>query len=333
MSLSMSLLEISDLKVEFHVGGGRKVRAVNGVSLNVGKGESVGLVGESGCGKTSLGKAVIGLNPLSAGTVLFDGLPLARHTGKGSGSFRRRVQMIFQDPFDSLNPRMMVGDAVAEVLRVHHMGYEKGARGRARAGQITGTVEDLFRKVGLEREHTERYPHEFSGGQRQRIGIARAIALGPDLIIADEPVSALDVSVQVQILNLMKKIQKSMGLAYLFVAHDLAVVRYMCDRVLVMYLGRIMEEAAAAEIFSRPAHPYTEALLSAVPDVGRKPGARRLQLKGDVPSPLEEVAGCPFHPRCHRAKEICSKQRPDLSEVCQGHRSACHFASALLGGR
>jgi len=326
----MSLLNISGLKVEFHAGAGKRVRAVNEVSLSIGRGESVGLVGESGCGKTSLGKAVIGLNPVAGGSISFDGKAIAEYSGRGEASFRRRVQMIFQDPFDSLNPRMMVGDAVGEVLRVHKLGYEKGARGRERDGQIAETVEELFRKVGLEREHTARYPHEFSGGQRQRVGIARAIALGPELIIADEPVSALDVSVQVQILNLMREIKKSMGLAYLFVAHDLAVVRYMCDRVMVMYLGKIMEEAPAEEIFTSPAHPYTEALLSAVPDIERRPDEERLRLKGDVPSPLEDIRGCPFHPRCHRAKDICSKESPAFCEVGKGHYSACHFAKDML---
>jgi oligopeptide/dipeptide ABC transporter ATP-binding protein len=326
----MSLLEISGLGVEFDVGGGKRVRAVNGVSLSIEKGESVGLVGESGCGKTSLGKAVIGLNPVSRGTVKFDGLDIAKYKGRGEGSFRKRVQMVFQDPFDSLNPRMMVGDAVAEVLRVHGLGCEKGARGRKKEGQIAETVEELFRKVGLEREHTARYPHEFSGGQRQRVGIARAIALGPELIIADEPVSALDVSVQVQILNLMRDIKDSMGLSYLFVAHDLAVVRYMCDRVMVMYLGSIMEEAPAEQLFAHPAHPYTEALLSAVPDVERQPEEKRLKLKGDVPSPLEDIKGCPFHPRCHRAKEVCASETPELKVVRKGHCSACHFAAEML---
>ncbi len=327
----MSLLDISGLGVEFDVGGGKHVRAVNGVSLRIEKGESVGLVGESGCGKTSLGKAVIGLNPIARGSVKFDGRHIAEYAGRGEGSFRKRVQMIFQDPFDALNPRMMVGDAVAEVLRVHGLGCEKGSRGRRREGQIAETVEELFRKVGLEREHTARYPHEFSGGQRQRVGIARAIALGPELIIADEPVSALDVSVQVQILNLMREIKAGMGLAYLFVAHDLAVVRYMCDRVMVMYLGSIMEEAPTEAMFTKPAHPYTEALLSAVPDVDKKPEDKRVKLKGDVPSPLEEIRGCPFHPRCHRAKEICAQQKPELKEVGKGHCSACHFASEMLG--
>lgn len=328
----MSLLEIKDLRVEFNVGGKKLLRAVSNVSLSVEKGESVGLVGESGCGKSSLGKAVIGLNPIAGGSVYFDGEPVASCIRKGSKSFRRRVQMIFQDPFDSLNPRIMAGDAVAEVLRAHGLGCEKGVRGSERETQVNASVARLFRQVGLEPYHASRYPHEFSGGQRQRIGIARAIALGPDLIVADEPVSALDVSVQVQILNLMKDIKESMGLAYLFVAHDLAVVRYMCDRVMVMYLGRIMEEAAAPDLFSRPSHPYTVALLSAVPDVEKKKDQVRVRLKGDVPSPMDDIKGCPFHPRCHMAKPVCSERPPAMIDLGKGHRSACHFAAEMHSG-
>lgn len=326
----MSLLDIKDLIVEFDAGGGRKLRAVDGVTLSIGRGESVGLVGESGCGKSSLGKAIVGLNPVAGGTVKFDGEEVGLIRGRAEERFRRRVQMIFQDPFDSLNPRMMVGDAVGEILSIHGAGFDKGARGRDKRRQIADTVAVLFKQVGLEREHICRYPHEFSGGQRQRVGIARAIALKPELVVADEPVSALDVSVQVQILNLMRSIKESLGLAYLFVAHDLAVVRYMCDRVLVMYLGRIMEEAPTTELFSRPAHPYTEALLSAVPDVEKDRDAKRVKLKGDVPSPLERLKGCPFHPRCHRSRDICRTEAPILRSLGKGHLSACHFADELF---
>ncbi len=325
----MPLLEVNNLKVYFKVPHGTKeLRAVDGVTFFVEKGESVGLVGESGCGKTTVGNAVIGLVPTLEGTVLFDGGSTTGLRGKRLKFFRRRAQMVFQDPFGSLNPRMSVGSAISEVLKVHGLAGDRKKR--------ACRVAELLKAVGLESEYASRYPHEFSGGQRQRIGIARALALNPSLIIADEPVSALDVSVQVQILNLMKNLQKERNLAYLFIAHDLAVVRYMCDRILVMYLGKIVESATADELFLHPAHPYTEALLSAVPDVdkglrGRKGGARRIVLKGDVPSPVERIPGCPFHPRCHRARDICREKAPETKAVGAGHVSVCHFAEKMAG--
>jgi oligopeptide/dipeptide ABC transporter ATP-binding protein len=318
----MPLLEINNLHVRFKAGRGHEVRAVNGVSLAVERGESVGLVGESGCGKSTLGNAVLRLVPVHAGAIRFednDVLTLAR---RDLFHYRRRSQMIFQDPYGSLNPRLSVGAAIEECLAVHRLGNRAERKQRVR---------DLLQTVGLEPEYAARYPHEFSGGQRQRVGIARALALNPVFVVADEPVSALDVSVQAQILNLMKDLQQARGLAYLFVAHDLAVVRYMCDRILVMYAGRIVEAAGVDALFACPAHPYTQALLSAVPDVekglrARAAGARREIVKGEVPTVISSVAGCPFHPRCPHAQELCRAQLPDEREVGPGHMSRCYFA-------
>ncbi|MFC1461656.1 ABC transporter ATP-binding protein [Verrucomicrobiota bacterium] len=321
----MPLLEINNLHVTFNIGRGTTLRAVNGVTLNVGRGESVGLVGESGCGKSTLSNAVMKLVPVKAGKIVFDGQNVSSLRGGQLFRFRRRAQMIFQDPHGSLNPRLSVGSALDEVLMVHHMGTRKERRSR---------IGELLSTVGLEPDYAGRYPHEFSGGQRQRIGIARALALDPSLIIADEPVSALDVSVQVQILNLMKDLQEQRALAYLFIAHDLAVVRYMCDRIHVMYLGRIMESAGAEEIFANPAHPYTEALMAAIPDVekgllARKQGQRRILLKGESPTGIAPIEGCPFHPRCRYAEDICRTSLPEAREVGPGHMSLCHFAETF----
>jgi oligopeptide/dipeptide ABC transporter ATP-binding protein len=326
----MRIVEIDNLKVHFKIPGAKShLRAVDGVSFALDKGESLGLVGESGCGKTTLGNAIIGQAPVTAGQVLFQGADITAFRGKALAGYRRQVQMIFQDPVGSLNPRMTIGSAIAEVLRVHRL-----AHGRS---ESSTRVAELLKAVGLEAGYASRYPHEFSGGQRQRVGIARALAVCPTVIIADEPVSALDVSVQVQILNLMRDLQREQNLSYLFIAHDLAVVRYMCDRILVMYLGRIVESAPTEALYERPSHPYTEALLSAVPDVdkglrARKEGSRRIVLKGDVPSPVDVIAGCPFHPRCHRAKDICGKEMPAAKAVGDGHVSVCHFAEALARG-
>ena len=319
------LLEVRDLQVYFGQAK-RPVRAVDGVSFTVGQGESVGLVGESGCGKSTLGRAILRLEKIHSGQILFDGVDVASLKGRALKAFRKRMQMIFQDPYGSLNPRMSVGGALEEVLQVHRLGR--------RADRKEKTAE-LFKSVGLDPAYLRRYPHEFSGGQRQRIGIARALSLEPSLIVADEPVSALDVSVQVQILNLMKDLQQKFNLAYLFVAHDLAVVRYVCNRIMVMYLGRMVETSGADDLYWHPAHPYTEALLSAVPDVDkglrtRAQKQKRIVLKGDVPSAAQVIPGCPFHPRCPRARTICSAEVPDLRMVGDGRKSACHFAEEVM---
>jgi oligopeptide/dipeptide ABC transporter ATP-binding protein len=324
------LLKVNDLHVFFD-GSHRDsaLRAVDGVDLHIDKGETVGLVGESGCGKSTLGNALIGLVPVTSGTIHFRGRDVTSLGRRELRAFRRDVQMVFQDPFGSLNPRMTVGGCISEILHVHKIESSRAAK--------EARIAELLETVGLEAEYAMRYPHEFSGGQRQRIGIARALALNPDLLIADEPVSALDVSVQVQILNLMKDLQKRMNLACLFVAHDLAVVQYMCDRVLVMYLGKIVESARTQDLFGRPSHPYTEALLSAIPDVDkglytRKHGGKRIVLRGDVPSATERIPGCPFHTRCHRAREICRTSVPQPVPVEDGHLSVCHFANAMAQG-
>ncbi len=321
-----ALLEVEDLKV--HFGSHRHpIRAVDGVSFTVYEGECLGLVGESGCGKSTLGRAVLRLEPATAGRVRYGGSDVLRIEGEALQRYREKAQMIFQDPYGSLNPRLTIGGALTEVLTVHKRGHRRERRAMAEA---------LLDSVGLDAAYMDRYPHEFSGGQRQRIGIARSLAVNPSLLIADEPVSALDVSVQVQILNLLKDLQRQHGLTYLFVAHDLAVVRYICDRILVMYLGRIVESGAAERLYARPAHPYTQALLTSVPDVdrglqSRGSGRRRAVLKGDVPSPSVEIKGCPFHTRCPHATDECRARTPSLRTVAPGHQVACHYAERFLG--
>ena len=322
----MSLLEVDRLSVSYRVDAGlfqnRDLHAVSDVSFGVGRGESVGLVGESGCGKSSLAKALMRMIPVREGQCTFDGQDVLSLKGAALKQYRRQVQMIFQDPYGSLNERMTVGDAIGEVLMVHDIVPKAERRTR---------VAELLTAVGLDSDYMNRYPHEFSGGQRQRIGIARALAQDPSLIIADEPVSALDVSVQVQILNLMKDLQQERGLSYLFVAHDLAVVRYVCDRILVMYLGEIVEEGTVDELFDDPRHPYTQALISAVPDVGKGLANRgqaggRIVLQGDVPSPMDRPSGCVFHPRCRYATDQCRQEVPPPLSVEGKHRARCHFA-------
>ena len=319
------ILVIEDVKKYFPVKGGvlRRtrafVRAVDGVSLTVGAGRTYGLVGESGSGKTTLGRAAIMLDPPSEGRVVFDGADI---TAMGSGQLRRRrasMQMIFQDPFASLNPRMTVGAIVSEPLLIH--GDGSAAERRKRCAE-------LLLRVGLDPEHASRYPHEFSGGQRQRIGIARALSLNPKLIVCDEPVSALDVSIQAQIINLLEELQAAYGIAYLLIAHNLAVVRHTSDTVGVMYLGRLVEEAPTEELFATPLHPYTRALLSAVPRMEPGTGRKRIILGGAVPSPVHPPPGCPFHPRCPEAVERCKAQVPKLVELAPGHRCACLLAQA-----
>jgi oligopeptide/dipeptide ABC transporter ATP-binding protein len=314
-------LDIKDLKKYYPVTSGLfsshvgDVKAVDGVSFQIKEGEIVGLVGESGCGKSTLGRTVLRLEQPTAGQILYRGTDITSIGGKQLRGLRKELQIIFQDPEASLDPRMPVGDSIGEGLTIHNMGDDKGRMTR---------ISELMTQVGLEPEQAELYPHEFSGGQKQRIGIARALAINPRLIVADEPVSALDVSIQAQILNLMLDIQQELGLAYLFIAHDLSVIKYMAHRIAVMYLGKIVELADNRELFSSPLHPYTEALLSAVPRLKQK-GSERLLLKGDVPSPLNPPKGCHFHPRCHRVMQVCSEVEPELIEVSPGHQVACHL--------
>jgi oligopeptide transport system ATP-binding protein len=324
--MSAALLEVENLKVHFPLRRGwfrsarDHVRAVDGVSFRLAPGETLGLVGESGCGKTTLGRAVLRLVEPTEGRVLLEGEDLTRLDGAALRARRRKLQMIFQDPYSSLNPRMTVEDIVGEALDIHGLATDRTAR-QAR-------VAELLRAVGLEPSHALRYPHEFSGGQRQRIGIARALAVEPKLIVCDEPVSALDVSVQAQIINLLQELQQQRGIAYLFIAHDLAVVEHISHRILVMYLGRVVEMAGAKTLLRAPKHPYTQALISAVPEVDPDTKRQRIVLPGDVPSPIHPPGGCPFHPRCPLAERPrCAEETPSLREVAPGHWAACHFAS------
>jgi len=320
------LLRVRGLRKEFPVRRGpwRRVcgslKAVDGVDLDVRRAECVGLVGESGCGKTTLGRALLRLVEPSGGSVVFRGADVLALRPAELRAFRRHAQIIFQDPLSSLNPRMTAGQAIAEGVRLHGL-----RRGR---GAVRQRVAELLDLVGLPPGSESRYPHEFSGGQRQRVGIARALGVEPSFLVCDEPVSALDVSVRAQIINLLRDLQRTLGLACLFVAHDLAVVRHLCDAVAVMYLGRIVERAAADELFASPAHPYTVALLSAVPVPDPKVRVRRLVLQGDVPSPLDPPPGCTFHPRCPLAEDVCRRERPELREVAPGHVAACHRVEA-----
>jgi len=318
------LLEVQNLRVHFPVKQGvfarvrGHVRAVDDVSLTVAAGETVGLVGESGCGKTTLGRAVIRLVEPTGGTIRFEGEDLTRLRGAALRAKRRHFQMIFQDPFSSLNPRLTVGESIGEALDLHRLTPTREAR-RQRIGE-------LLAGVGLDAAHAERFPHEFSGGQRQRIGIARALAVEPRLIVCDEPVSALDVSVQAQVVNLLQDLQRGRGLAYLFISHDLAVVEHLSHRIVVMYLGRIVEVGPAKELCRTPRHPYTQALISAVPVVDPDAKRQRIILAGDVPSPIHPPSGCPFHPRCPVAEARCRTEVPPLRETGAGRQVACHLA-------
>jgi oligopeptide transport system ATP-binding protein len=318
------LLEVTDLVKHFPIKSGilverevARVRAVDGVSLTLNEGETLGLVGESGCGKSTLCRAILQLTKPTSGSVRFAGEELVGRSRRDLRPLRRQMQMIFQDPFASLNPRKRVGQIVGDPLELHGLG--SGA-------EVKRQVQELLDRVGLRPEHYNRYPHEFSGGQRQRIGIARALALKPKLIVADEPVSALDVSVQAQIINLLEEVQDEFGLSYLFVAHDLGVVRHVSDRVAVMYLGKIVENSYAEGLYNQPIHPYSNALLSAVPipDPRLNAARERLVLEGDVPSPIDPPPGCSFHTRCPWATEICTTDEPALLEHAAAHTAACH---------
>ncbi len=320
-----SIVDIRNLSIHFPIKGGflgrqvGAVHAVNDVNLQVYEGETLGLVGESGSGKTTLGRAILKLLPITAGSVEFEGTDITRMSAGQVRPLRRQMQMIFQDPFGSLDPRMTVFQIVSEPLVNFDMGSKREQKTQ---------VQELLRIVGLNPDHINRYPHEFSGGQRQRVGIARALALRPKFVVADEPVSALDVSIQAQILNLLEQLQSEFGLTFLFVAHNLSVVRHISDRVAVMYLGHLVELAGADALYAEPLHPYTQALMSAIPlpDPIQERKKERIILKGDMPSPVNPPPACPFHTRCFKARPICGQVAPAFEEKSPGHWAACHFA-------
>ncbi len=317
------LLSVRNLKKHFPIKGGilgrevARVHAVDGVSLDIAEGETVGLVGESGCGKSTTGRCILRLIEPSSGEIHFQGRDVTHLEGEAQRALRRDLQIIFQDPFASLNPRHTVGGIIGEALIIHGLAKSRAA--------IEARVVDLLETVGMRPDHMRRFPHEFSGGQRQRIGIARALAVEPKLIVCDEPVSALDVSIQAQVINLLEDLQEKFGLTYLFIAHDLSVVEHISDRVAVMYLGRIVEIARARDLYDNPLHPYTEALLSAVPIPDPKVKRRRIPLTGDVPNPINPPTGCHFHTRCRIAEARCKTEAPVLRQSGEGHMVACHL--------
>jgi peptide/nickel transport system ATP-binding protein len=318
------LMVVKDLKKYFPVRSGllqrvtAQVKAVDGVSFTIKSGECLGMVGESGCGKTTIGRTILRLVEPTAGSVIFDGMDIAKVNTRSLKTLRRNMQIIFQDPYSSLDPRVPIGESIGEGLLIHGM---KDSRERH------SIVVDMLKRVGLEEYHSRRYPHEFSGGQRQRIGIARALALHPRFIVCDEPVSALDVSIQSQVLNILRELQKELGLTYLFIAHNMSVVEHISDRVAVMYLGKMVELTDRVELFNDALHPYTKALMSAIPIPDPKIKRTRIVLKGDVPSPLNPPSGCRFHTRCPMAQlDICATQDPEFREMKPGHWAACHLA-------
>lgn len=312
------LLEVKNLKKYYKVGANKILKAVDNVSFSIKKGETIGLVGESGCGKSTTGKTVMKLIELTSGQIIYDNKDITILNKKEYKEFTKKAQMIFQDPYASLNPRMTAGDIIGEGIDIHRICGRKEKRER---------IYELLNKVGLNKEHANRFAHEFSGGQRQRIGIARALAIEPEFVVCDEPVSALDVSIQAQVINLLLKLQNELNLTYLFIAHDLNVVKHFSDRVAVMYLGAIVEISNSEELYEKPLHPYTKALLSAIPipDPKVTRSRRRILLEGDVPSPIDVKPGCKFATRCKDAKKICHEVQPELKEVSSGHFVACHL--------
>ncbi len=318
--MSEAYVEVQGLRKYFNVGKNRVLKAVNDISFTIAKGETLGLVGESGCGKSTAGRTITRLYEPTSGRVSLSGVDVTKLSKSQLKAYRRRMQMIFQDPYASLNPRMTILDIIGEALDIHGLAPSRAQRKRR--------VEELLELVGLNAEHASRYPHEFSGGQRQRIGITRALAVEPEFIVCDEPISALDVSIQAQIINLLIDLQKRMGFTYLFIAHDLSMVKYMSDRVAVMYLGKIVELARSEDLYDRPQHPYTKALLSAipVPDPDLEERKERIVLSGDLPSPVNPPSGCPFRTRCPIATGRCAEEAPAFREVRPGQWASCHYA-------
>ncbi|SFB26727.1 peptide/nickel transport system ATP-binding protein [Lentibacillus halodurans] len=322
--MNEKILQVNKLRKHFHMGKEQILQAVNDVTFHINKGETFGLVGESGCGKTTVGRTIMGLYDKTAGDVLYDGQNVHELNDKETFQFYRNMQMIFQDPYASLNPRSTVKEVIAEPMEVHSLYPNKQA-------QLDRVIQ-LLEEVGLNRDHANRYPHEFSGGQRQRIGIARALALDPDFIIADEPISALDVSVQAQVVNLLKRLQKEKGLTFLFIAHDLSMVKQISDRIGVMYLGHMVELTSSDSLYDNPLHPYTQALLSAIPipDPDIEDTRERIILEGELPSPINPPSGCVFRTRCPFAMDVCASKKPEWQEVEKKHYVACHLYDETL---
>lgn len=317
MSEKKVLVEVKDLKKHFKVGKNAILKAVDGISFQIYKGETLGIVGESGCGKTTCGKTVMGLYPATSGDIIFDGIKVNELKGKEKKDFTRKAQIIFQDPYSSLDPRMTVGDIIGEGIDIHGL-YTGQAR--------TDKIYELLQTINMTSEHANRFPHEFSGGQRQRIGIARALAIEPEFIVCDEPISALDVSIQAQIINLLIRLQKERGLTYMFIAHDLSMVKHISDRVGVMYLGKMVEMAPSYELYTNPKHPYTEALMSSIPipDPETEREKKRINIEGEIPSPINPKPGCRFASRCRYATDQCRQETPEFREVGPEHFAACH---------
>lgn len=322
MQENKRLIEVEGLKKYFNVGNKAVLKAVDDINFYINEGETLGLVGESGCGKSTAGRTIIKLYEPTEGKIIFDGEDISKLKGKNIRGYTKKAQMIFQDPYASLNPRMTVGDIIGEGIDIHKLYTGKDR---------TDKIYEMLHTVGLNHEHASRFPHEFSGGQRQRIGIARALAIEPKFIVCDEPISALDVSIQAQVINLLMKLQSQKNLTYLFIAHDLSMVKHISDRVVVMYLGSMMELAKSSELYSNPLHPYTQALMSAIPisdpDVEKR--RERIILQGDVPSPINPPSGCKFRTRCKYAKDICANEVPKFREIESGHYVACHFAGEV----